>query len=43
MADEASRELQRAFIGNLDVAIGPNRDIALFVSRSGAVRARMDR
>jgi hypothetical protein len=43
MADEASRELQRAFIGNLDVAIGPNRDIALFVSRFGAVRARMDR
>jgi len=39
----AARRLQRAFLGNVDVAIGPNRDIALFVGRFGAVRARLER
>jgi hypothetical protein len=41
--DPAARALQRAFIGNVDVAIGPNRDIALFAGRFGAVRARFQR
>lgn len=41
--DPAARVLQRAFIGNVDVAIGPNRDIALFAGRFGAVGARMER
>jgi hypothetical protein len=41
--DPAARALQRAFIGNVDVAIGPNRDIALFAGRFGTVRARLDR
>jgi heat shock protein HslJ len=41
--DPAARPLQRAFIGNVDVAIGPNRDIALFAGRIGAVRARLER
>jgi hypothetical protein len=41
--DPAARSLQRAFLGNVDVAIGPNRDIALFAGRFGAVRARLDR
>jgi heat shock protein HslJ len=41
--DPAGRPLQRAFIGNVDVAIGPNRDIALFAGRFGAFRARMAR
>jgi heat shock protein HslJ len=39
----AARPLQRAFLGNVDVAIGPNRDIALFAGRFGAVRARLER
>lgn len=39
----AARALQRAFLGNVDVAIGPNRDIALFAGRFGAVRARLER
>jgi hypothetical protein len=39
-ADRA-RFLQNAFLGNVDVAIGPNRDIALFAGRFGAVRARL--
>jgi hypothetical protein len=39
--DAASRPLQHAFVGNVDVAIGPNRDIALFAGRFGAVRARL--
>lgn len=39
----AARPLQRAFLGNVDVAIGPNRDIVLFVGRFGAVRARLER
>jgi hypothetical protein len=41
--DPAARRLQNAFIGNVEVAIGPNRDIALFVGRFGAVRARLER
>jgi hypothetical protein len=41
--DPAARPLQRALIGNIDVAIGPNRDIALFAGRFGAVRARLER
>ncbi|MCP3732487.1 META domain-containing protein [Sphingomonas sp. MG17] len=41
--DPAARPLQRAFLGNMDVVIGPNRDIALFAGRSGAVRARLQR
>jgi heat shock protein HslJ len=41
--DPAARPLQRLFLGNADVAIGPNRDIALFAGRSGAVRARLER
>jgi hypothetical protein len=41
--DPAARSLQRAFLGNVDVAIGPNRDIALFAGRFRAVRARLDR
>jgi hypothetical protein len=41
--DPAARPLQQAFIGNADVAIGPNGDIALFASRFGAVRARVQR
>jgi hypothetical protein len=36
-----ARLLQHAFLGNVDVAIGPNRDIALFAGRFGAVRARL--
>ncbi|HVF82891.1 MAG TPA: META domain-containing protein [Sphingomicrobium sp.] len=39
--DAASRSLQHAFVGNVDVAIGPNRDIALFAGRFGAVRAQL--
>jgi hypothetical protein len=39
--DPAARLLQHAFLGNVDVAIGPNRDVALFVGRFGAVRARL--
>jgi heat shock protein HslJ len=39
--DPASRSLQHAFVGNVDVAIGPNRDIALLAGRFGAVRARL--
>jgi heat shock protein HslJ len=41
--DPAARPLQNAFLGNVDVAIGPNRDIALFAGRFGAVRARLER
>lgn len=41
--DPAARALQQAFLGNVDVAIGPNRDIALFAGRFGAVRARLER
>ncbi|WP_431848391.1 META domain-containing protein [Allosphingosinicella sp.] len=41
--EPAARPLQRAFLGNVDVAIGPNRDIALFAGRFGAVRARLER
>lgn len=41
--DPAARLLQHAFLGNVDVVIGPNRDIALFAGRFGAVRARMER
>ncbi|HEX8240934.1 MAG TPA: META domain-containing protein [Allosphingosinicella sp.] len=41
--DSAARPLQNVFLGNVDVAIGPNRDIALFAGRFGALRARMDR
>lgn len=39
----AARPLQRAFLGNVDVVIGPNRDIALFAGRFGALRARLER
>lgn len=39
----SARPLQQVFLGNIDVAIGPNRDIALFAGRSGALRARLDR
>jgi heat shock protein HslJ len=41
--DPAARAVQHAFLGNVDVAIGPNRDIALFAGRFGAVRARIER
>jgi heat shock protein HslJ len=41
--DPAARALQRIFLGNVDVAIGPNRDIALFAGRFGAVPARLER
>lgn len=41
--DPEARPLQRIFLGNVDVAIGPNRDIALFAGRFGAVRARLER
>jgi hypothetical protein len=41
--DPAVRTVQRAFLGHVDVAIGPNRDIALFTGRFGAVRARLER
>jgi len=41
--DPAARHVQRVFLGNVDVAIGPNRDIALFAGRFGAVRARFER
>jgi hypothetical protein len=41
--DAAARPLQNVFLGNVDVAIGPNRDIALFAGRFGAMRARMER
>jgi heat shock protein HslJ len=40
---DPARPLQRAFLGNVDVVIGPNRDIALFAGRFGAVRARLER
>ena len=33
----------RTFLGDMDVAIGPHRDIALFAGRFGAVRARLHR
>ncbi len=41
--DPAARPVQRSFLGNIDVAIGPNRDIALFAGRFGALRARLER
>jgi len=41
--DAAATRLQQVFFANVDVAIGPNRDIALFVGRLGAVRARLGR
>jgi hypothetical protein len=41
--NSAARSLQRTFLGNIDVAIGPNRDIALFAGRFGALRARLVR
>jgi heat shock protein HslJ len=41
--DPTSRAMQQAFLGNVDVVIGPNRDIALFAGRLGAVRARLER
>lgn len=41
--DPAARLLQRAFLGNVDVVIGPNREIALFAGRFGAVRGRLER
>ena len=41
--DPTARPFQRAFLGNVDVVIGPNRDIALFAGRFGAVRARLER
>lgn len=41
-AHPASRALGQAFLGNVDVAIGPNRDIALFAGRFGTVRARVE-
>lgn len=43
MRDPAARSLQRVFLGNVDVAIGPNRDIALFAGRFGAARGRLAR
>ncbi len=42
-ADPAARALQSVFIGNLEVAVGPNKDIALFAGRFGSVRARLMR
>lgn len=41
--DVGARKLYQAFTGNLDAALGPNRDIALFAGRFGAVRARVAR
>lgn len=41
--DLAARTLQHAFLGDVDVAIGSNLDIALFAGRDGAVRARLKR
>lgn len=41
--DPAARPLQPALLGNVDVVIGPNRDIALFAGRFGAVHARLER
>lgn len=41
--DAGARKLYQTFTGNLDVALGPNRDIALFAGWFGAVRARMTR
>ena len=42
-ADPSARALQAVFSGNLEVAVGPNKDIALFAGRFGAVRARLTR
>lgn len=42
-ADPAARALQAVLIGNLEVAVGPNKDIALFAGRFGVVRARLTR
>ena len=42
-ADPSARALQAVFSGNLAVAVGPNKDIALFAGRFGAVRARLTR
>lgn len=39
----APRALTDLFRGNVEVAIGSNRDIALFVSRFGSVAARLER
>ena len=41
--DAGARQLHQTFTGNLHVAIGPNRENALFVGRFGAVPARMAR
>lgn len=43
MRDPAARLLQGVFLGNVEVAIGPNRDIALFVGQFGAARGRLER
>ena len=40
--DLAAQRLQRVFQGNVDLAIGPNRDIAMFVGRFGTARARLE-
>lgn len=41
-SDQSAQLAQRAFNGNLDVAIGPNGDIALFAGGFGALRARLE-
>ena len=41
--DATARAVLRHFLGNVDLAIGPNRDIALFAGQFGAVAARLER
>lgn len=41
--DAAARAVLRRFLGNVDLVIGPNRDIALFAGQFGAVAARIQR
>ncbi|GAA4013287.1 hypothetical protein GCM10022280_09370 [Sphingomonas swuensis] len=41
MRDPAPHPLQRIYSDNVDVAIGPIRDIALFAGRFGSARARL--
>ncbi len=41
--DATARAVLRHFLGNVDLAIGPNRDIALFAGQFGAMRARLAR
>lgn len=41
--DATARAVLRHFLGNVDLVIGPNRDIALFAGQFGAVSARLER